>query len=119
MGLKFYFEMKDTHTILSERGLDDFGRAQKALDSEVLRYADPYVPFRTGMLKDSGISGTVLGSGVVVYNSPYAKKQYYNGRIAGTSRSGVSRLRGRYWIERMKADHIEDLRRVVAAFGNK
>ena len=106
----FDFKMDSPDTILEKRGLSKSGKAQAALDSEVLRYADPYVPFRTGMLKESGIAGTVIGSGEVVYNAPYAKKQYYFGRSAGSA------LRGRYWIERMKADHIEDLRKVVASF---
>lgn len=106
--VKFKFDMNTPEMILSDRGLDSHGSAQKRLDSEVLRYADPYVPMRTGMLKDSGISGTVIGSGEVVYNAPYAKKQYYHGRIAKGSA-----LRGRYWIDRMKADHLEDLRAVV------
>lgn len=106
----FDFKMDSIDTILEKRGLSKQGKAQKALDSEVLRYTDPYVPFRTGMLARSGISGTVIGSGEVVYDAPYAKKQYYFGRTAGSS------LRGRYWIERMKADHIEDLRNTVASF---
>lgn len=82
-----------------------------ALDSEVLRYAEPYIPFRTGMLVRSGISGTVIGNGEVIYNAPYAKGQYYHGRIP----KGAA-LRGRYWIERMKADHIEELRSAVTSF---
>ncbi len=111
MGLSFDFKMNSTQTILSSRGLDNYGEAQKKLDSEVLRYSEPYVPFRTGSLKNSGISGTHIGSGEVVYNAPYAKDQYYFGRFA----KGSS-LRGRYWIERMKADHIEELRRAVTSF---
>ena len=111
MGVSFFFDMDSPDRILSRRCLNDSGKAQKALDSEVLRYADPYVPFRTGMLKDSGIHGTDVGSGEVVYNAPYAKNQYRSGRHAKGSL-----LRGRYWIERMKADHIDDLRSVVAKF---
>jgi hypothetical protein len=51
--------------------------AQRYLDNEVLKDSTPYVPRLTGALERSGISGTVIGSGEIVYNSPYARKQYY------------------------------------------
>lgn len=54
-----------------------FQKAQRFLDSEVLRCSAKYVPMRTGALMRSGTNGTVLGSGLVVYNAPYAKPMYY------------------------------------------
>ena len=36
---------------------------QKYVDSEILRKCDPYIPFKTGMLRDSGILGTKVGRG--------------------------------------------------------
>ena len=81
-------------------------KAQVFVDSEVLRYSDPYVPMDTGMLKQSGILGTELGSGEVIYNAPYAKKQYYSNRGNG--------MRGKLWFERMKADHKDDILRGAA-----
>ena len=54
-----------------------FSQAQKFLDNEVLKDSDPYVPMRTGMLRNSGILGTVIGSGKIEYNAPYAQKMYY------------------------------------------
>lgn len=54
-----------------------YHRAQIFLDSEVLRDSEPYVPKRTGNLILSGNTGTVIGSGKVVYNAPYARKVYY------------------------------------------
>ncbi len=111
MGVTFDFRMDSPERILEKRQLQEFGKAQQMLDYEVLRYSEPYVTFKTGMLARSGITGTRLGSGEVVYNAPYAKKQYYFGRTAKGSA-----LRGRYWIERMKADHLEDLQKVVVKF---
>lgn len=52
-------------------------RAQKWLDNEVLKDCQPYVPMRSGNLMNSGISGTTLGSGEVIYNAPYAHRMYY------------------------------------------
>ncbi len=105
---------KSVNAILAERGLQSGGRVQRYIDSTVLRLSDPYVPFLSGMLKTSGISGTVIGSGLVVYRAPYARRQYYtnggNGK-QGTSRGG---LRGRYWFERMKADRGQEIIRKAA-----
>ena len=72
-------------------------KAQKFVDSEVLRKSDPYIPFKTGMLRDSGILGTKIGSGRIRYLAPYAKKQYYKGRYSGK--------RGRYWVKRAMLAH--------------
>lgn len=52
-------------------------KAQKWLDNEVLKDSDKYTPFRTGNLRSSGIRGSVIGSGKIEYNAPYAKKTYY------------------------------------------
>ena len=46
---------------------DRLQKAQKFVDSEVLRKSDPYVPFKTGMLRDSGVLGTKIGSGRIRY----------------------------------------------------
>lgn len=52
-------------------------KAQKFLDSEVLRSSAKYVPYREGNLMKSGTIGTVVGSGEVKYTASYAKKNYY------------------------------------------
>lgn len=52
-------------------------KAQRWLDNEVLKDCQPYVPMRSGNLMDSGVTGTTIGSGNVVYNAPYARKMYY------------------------------------------
>ena len=53
----------------------NFSRAQKFVDSEVLRYCSALIPFQTGILDRSGKLGTVIGSGLVQYIAPYAAKQ--------------------------------------------
>lgn len=76
-----------------------FTQAQKFIDSEVLRFCSVRVPFQTGMLQKSGITGTIVGSGEVTYTAPYAARQYYH-----TARSrSYDANRGSYWFERGKA----------------
>lgn len=93
-----------------KRTQESFNKKQKYIDSEVLRLSEPYVPIQTGMLKKSGISGTVIGSGKVEYTAPYGKKQYYTN--AGRGKEGMNNgggLRGKFWFERMKADHKKEI----------
>lgn len=72
-------------------------KAQKYIDSEVLRRCDPYVPKDTGELIRSGIRETRLGSGKVKYRTPYARRWYYEpAHFQGAPK------RGNYWFERMK-----------------
>jgi hypothetical protein len=52
-------------------------KAQQWLDNEVLKDTAPYVPRVTGELERSGIAGTKIGSGLVVYNKVYARPHYY------------------------------------------
>lgn len=86
-----------------------FNRKQRIVDSEVLRYCSPLIPFRTGMLEKSGTLGTAIGSGEVKYITPYARLQYYQ---TAQSRSYDSR-RGGKWFERMKTAHKADIRRAA------
>ncbi|MEG2931627.1 MAG: minor capsid protein [Ruthenibacterium sp.] len=87
------------------RKTQDFETAQKFVDSEVLRLSAPYIPFQTGMLKKSGILGTVIGSGEVNWIAPYAAAQYWGTAIS----RGYNALCGGMWFERMKADHLKEI----------
>lgn len=83
-----------------------YTRAQKFVDNEVLRLSAPYAPLRTSMLLKSGQLGTDIGSGEVQYIAPYAHRQYYSPRKPGSS---TGALRGPLWFERMKADHGKEI----------
>ena len=107
MNIKTRFN--STTIMLKDRGLNAGGKVQKAIDSEVLRRSDPYVPFKTGFLKKSGILGTKIGSGEVVYNAIYADKNYYHNAGKGKQGTANGGLRGKFWFERMKADHLPDI----------
>lgn len=113
--MKVTITIKNDDKLLDARNLNKMQSVQKYIDSEVLRLSDPYVPFDTGKLKQSGTLGTVIGSGEVGYNCPYARWNYYNN--AGTGKQGTTKysshnykcLRGKLWFERMKADHLDEI----------
>lgn len=97
MKIKVTVDMKAVEEILRARGLEDGGRVQRFIDSEVLRLCDPYAPRDNGDLIKSGLINTVVGSGIVEYNTPYARRWYYE----PASFQGAP-MRGNYWFERMK-----------------
>lgn len=105
-----------------------FDEAQKVIDSDVLKFNARYIPFQTGALNHSGELGTEIGSGKVVYNSPYGRYMYYGkvmrdaqGRAYfGKAPKHVTEeninyhgapQRGAFWFERMKTAHKEQIRR--------
>lgn len=126
---------------LEVRGLKPGGKVQKFIDSEVIRLCEPKVPFATGVLKHSAITASVIGQGMVVYATPYARYLYYGqvygpnipryeaGELAGfwsppgkkkhpTGRKltyNGAPERGAFWFERMKAERGDDIIRGAAA----
>jgi hypothetical protein len=46
-------DFSDVETILKNHGLQEAGQVQKFFTSELMRLSDPYVPFRSGPLKNS------------------------------------------------------------------
>lgn len=104
-----HFNLTSVDEMLKKRGLNQRGFVQKAVDSEVIRRNDPYVPFRTGTLKGSALIASRIGDGVVIYNTPYARRQYYEN--AGNGKEGMSNggRRGAKWFERMKAEQGQQI----------
>ena len=102
----FRLSIKPTEQILKERGLEAGGRVQKYIDETVIDLCEPYVPVDTGALKESPRTSSPPGGGKVVYGVPYARKQYYENK-------GDGGLRGARWFERMKADRLNDIERMV------
>jgi len=105
MDIKTRFIIHDIQKSIAKRGLEAQGRVQQFIDSEVLRLCDPYVPMDTGHLKGSGTRHTRIGSGRVIYKTPYARRMYYNPQY---NFQGAP-MRGAYWFERMKANHKEEI----------
>lgn len=112
MGVKYDYELdlSGLRDILKERGLKPGGAVQAFVDSEIIRLADPYVPFRTGALKDSALISTVIGQGEIVYATPYAKRMYYHPEYDFNG----APMRGAHWVERMWADRGDEIIKSVA-----
>jgi len=120
---------------------EKLSKAQAFIDSECIRKMGPYTPFRNGILEKSATLGTKIGSGHIVYNSPYARYQYYgivygpnipifeNGELVGFRSPPHKRSTGRamtynkarhpqaqrLWFEVMKKKHSRAILRGAAA----
>lgn len=86
----------------SQKKSKDFSKAQDFVDSECLRKMTPLTPRRTGMLVKSATLGTVIGSGMIEYLAPYARRQYYEHKDK------------KLWFETMKKAHGEAIRKGAA-----
>ena len=96
------------------RWANRFVRLQKYIDSNIARHASVYVPHRTGKLQQSVISGSRMGSGMLIYRVPYAKRQYYL-----EHRRIVKHKRDSKWFERMWADRHEQIVREVHNYARR
>lgn len=139
-------DLQPVENVLKMAGLEDGGRVQQTIDEAFLRYCEPYLPFDTGQLRDSGIRSTKIGSGKVIWDTPYAhylyegekyvdpitgKGAFYNENYGFWSRPNTQKvpsgeplhyhgggLRGKRWAERMWADHYKDIIREAQAVAN-
>lgn len=116
-------------------GVDPGGYVQKAVDAAVIRECFPYLPFDEGVLAGSANTATEIGSGEVIYDTPYARYQYY-GEVYGPNipivENGVvtgyfsppekfptgeklkystekNPMAGSHWFDRAMADHKDDV----------
>lgn len=105
------FFIDSLEELKAKRELGLFKKAQKYVDSECIRRMDAYTKRRSGALIKSATYYTKIGSGTIIQWTKYARLQYYNYEAVENDTG----LRGRYWFERMKTDHIESIKKGVEA----
>ncbi|NFM19220.1 capsid protein [Clostridium sporogenes] len=108
MGTRVKIQMNDTQKILLKRALNKNGKAQIKFTKECAKEMNNYVPFLTGRLKDMSVE---LKTDKIIYNAPYAAKQYYTNK--GGNRGA---LRGKYWDRRAFIDHGDRIIQTIADF---
>lgn len=78
---KSFFEFKVKSTLDSRRITERFkakiNTAQEKLDAQIIKDSNYYCPLKTGTLQKSAIINTKIGSGLIVWKTPYARSQYY------------------------------------------
>ena len=86
-------------------------KAQTALDSVVLQDSNYFVPLKTGTLQKSGIINTRIGSGEIVWKTPYARAQYYGESFDHSKQNNPNACAK--WFEAAKARYLEKWVRLV------
>ncbi|GAB6669597.1 TPA: minor capsid protein [Bacillus cereus] len=86
-------------------------KAQFALDQQVLKDSNFYIPKDTGEVERSGIRFSRPGEGHIEWNTPYARRIYYNPQY-NFSKDVNPNARG-LWFEEAKARHVTDWARIV------
>ena len=75
MNFNAEFHLDSIDTMLQKLNLEESGLVQEFFTNEVWRLSDDYVPFDSGMLaRNVSMS---LDKRSIIYNSPYARYQYY------------------------------------------
>lgn len=85
-------------------------QVQARLDVQVLKDSNYYCPMYTGTLKKSGIIHTVPGSGVIIWRTPYARKQYYGMPNKSHQYNPNATMR---WFEAAKAKKLKEWVRIA------
>lgn len=80
-----------------ERRLD---KVQADLDQQILTDSNFYCPEQEGFLQASGITGSKIGSGELIWNSPYAAAQYYDNPNKSKDANPNASMK---WFERAKS----------------
>lgn len=79
---------------------------QKILDSQALKDSNYFIPADTWNLRDSSLIHTKVGSGLLVWNTPYASALYWNPQynFSEDKNPNASGL----WFEEAKAKYLDD-----------
>lgn len=76
------------------------GQTQIELDNQVLKDSNFYAPQVEGFLQDSSLTASQIGKGILVWNTPYAKAQYYSLPNKATDKNPNAQMR---WFEVAKS----------------
>lgn len=127
--MKVELDILPRDALLSKHGLQPGGPVQKVVDSETMRYMEPYMPRRqAGELEHMMVMSTVIGSGEIntpgpyahylhegilyvspTTGSPWAKKDEIKVPTDRELKYTGAPMRGKKWFDRMKADHKGDI----------
>ena len=89
-------------------------KAQIRLDQQVITDSNYYCPLRAaqgGTLQKSAIINTVLGSGLVTWRTPYARRQYYGVNFDHSKSANPNACAK--WFEAAKARKLKDWEKLV------
>ena len=84
----------------------NLAQAQEYIDNECLKYLPEYTPIAQKRFKNRGKMSKahkLEKPGLIINTEPKARHEYY------VNKGSSGQNRGKYWLERMKADHKDDI----------
>ncbi|WP_040194761.1 minor capsid protein [Clostridium culturomicium] len=113
MATTVRIKMNDTQKILLKRALNRNGEGQIKFTKEVAKHCNNCTPYLSGRLKDMNVE---LQKDKIIYNAPYARKQYYLNKGNGKQGLNQGGLRGKQWDKRMWIDNGDKIVKTIAEF---
>ena len=101
----------DTGKLDRRLSAQGFERLQEALAKRVAFDARDYVPVESGTLRDSEAVNSDYEAGLVIWNTPYARRVYNLDSV----RTVINPKATSHWCETAKQNHLELWRQFVAA----
>ena len=86
-------------------------RAQMKLDTQVVADSNYFAPNKTSTLQKSAIINPVIGTGLVIWDTDYARRQYYGEGFDHSKQLNPNACAK--WFEAAKARKLEQWRRLV------
>jgi Minor capsid protein len=86
-------------------------KAQHALDQQVLKDSNYFIPMDTGELMRSSLRASKIGEGYLCWDTPYARRLYYNPQY-NFRKDENPNARG-LWFEEAKAIHYHEWQRIA------
>ncbi|MEG1106604.1 MAG: minor capsid protein [Eubacterium sp.] len=117
--------MDPTDRILLRRKLNEGGAANLYFAQMLKRLADPYVPFDTGILKNTAYIMQNKQGAFIVYPQIYSRYHWHGKVMVGRAPKQVTninlkhrngRRRGPFWTQRMWADRGNEIVKRVAKY---
>lgn len=113
-GITFTFKGNFDTQAVKARISAAIHKAQMKLDQQVITDSNYYCPLRAaqgGTLQKSAQINTVIGSGLVVWRTPYARRQYYGVNFDHSKSANPNACAK--WFEAAKARKMEQWRKLV------
>ena len=111
-------KIQPTSIIKARLGIEPNGKVQKFFQQTCYKHMDKYVPMDEGNLR---INVDLSDPTVIIYESPYARYQYYGIREDGTHKvkNYTTPGTGPYWDKRMVSAEIQDIVGEIQNFINR
>ena len=94
----------DTNAVTA-RIMGEWKKALPLLTEEILNDCNQYVKYREGPLLTSSQTATNFKEGIMVWRTPYAKRQYWEIETAITDKNPLARYK---WVHYARSKHQEE-----------